>query len=344
MYDTTENIKGFHNSKVSLATAQQEAMKKRRNTNRTRLKDGLKANNKPKPIGSNSQGSYTMKTMVQDSSNDYDIDDGVYFDKAVLVGSLGGELTSLQVRQMVCEALGMTNSFKKAPEVLKNCVRVYYTEGYHVDVPAYRVISEKDTWTGNVNSYYELASSVWKRSDPLEVTNWFKAINKDLSPDSPSANGGQFRRIVRLLKYFSRSRPSWKDRITTGFMISKLAEECYQASTGRDDIALRETMKTIKNRLVMNSNIDHPVLQGERITNDNDSRPVFLKEKLLENLKHLEVLDNIDCSHEDAMKAWDKVLNCSWFSDQPGGNGNKSNKANKTPNAAVRKEGGNRYA
>ena len=40
---------------------------------------------------------------------------------------------------MVCDAL-RDDKFSKQPEILGNCVRVYYSEGYHVDVPSFRVI------------------------------------------------------------------------------------------------------------------------------------------------------------------------------------------------------------
>ena len=71
------------------------------------------------------QGSYAMKTMVRDPDNDYDIDDGVYFHKEDLVGPRGAEMTSLQARQMVRDAVD-DGRFKRAPEVCSNCVRVFY--------------------------------------------------------------------------------------------------------------------------------------------------------------------------------------------------------------------------
>ncbi|MET2832881.1 cyclic GMP-AMP synthase DncV-like nucleotidyltransferase [Mesorhizobium shangrilense] len=46
-----------------------------------------------------------MKTMSRDPDNDYDIDDGVYFAKEDLVGKRYAEMTSLQARQMVRDAV-----------------------------------------------------------------------------------------------------------------------------------------------------------------------------------------------------------------------------------------------
>jgi hypothetical protein len=39
-----------------------------------------------------------MKTMTQHLAKDYDIDDGVYFSKEVLVGDRGAEMSALQAR------------------------------------------------------------------------------------------------------------------------------------------------------------------------------------------------------------------------------------------------------
>lgn len=343
MYDSSSQVTKYHNDQVSLPGKEQTQMRNRRNANRDRLKKGLKSNGKPAPIGCHSQGSYRMWTMVQDADNDFDIDDGVYFKDGDLVGPNGGKMNALQVRQMVCEALQVENKFKRAPEVLKNCVRVYYNEGHHVDVPAYRRIESKCLWTGGVTYTYELASSDWKRSDPKQVTNWFNATNKSLSPDS-GVNGGQFRRVVRMLKKFARSRSSWKTSMASGFMLTKLAQEEFLAVEGREDKALRETMRRIYERLSWNTTIDHPVPDCGTLTKEGDGRPGFLRDRLKENLKHLEVLDEPGCSHDQAMKAWDKVFNCDWFAQQPTPERTSAASVCGEPTAAIEKRGGGRYA
>jgi Cyclic GMP-AMP synthase DncV-like, nucleotidyltransferase domain len=57
-----------------------------------------------------------MKTMMQHLAKDYDIDDGVYFSKKVLVGDRGAEMSALQARQMVRDSLD-DGSFKTPPEI-----------------------------------------------------------------------------------------------------------------------------------------------------------------------------------------------------------------------------------
>jgi hypothetical protein len=331
-------IAAYHNDAVRLPSTERTTMRERRNSNRDRLKKGLERDGRAKPVGCHTQGSYAMHTMVQDENSDYDIDDGVYFEAADLFGERGAPMTSLQVRQMVCAALS-DNRFAEKPEVQKNCVRVQYAAGYHVDVPAYRRTKTTDIWTNKTVYTYELASSSWKASDPKSVTAWFRDTNTNLS--SSNDGEGQFRRIVRLLKMFARSRVSWKGQTASGFMITKLASEQFSASPGRDDESFRNTMSAIERRLQWNQVVAHPVL-NENITSTDDPRPAFFQQRLAENLKHLSVLDAHDCSHASAMAAWDKVFATTWFSTQPdpadgGGKGFE-------PSSPVTIAGQNRFA
>jgi hypothetical protein len=335
MRNCSVQISNFEREETALGSAERKEMRERRNINRNRLKTGLANKGKPKPIGLHSQGSYAMRTMVQDAATDYDIDDGVYFKASDLKGSQGGEMSALQVRQMICEVL-QDNRFNKQPETRPNCVRVFYNEGYHVDVPAYRRIETKDAWSGAISYSYEIAGASWKASDPRAVTDWFKDTNSTLSPDCDSTEG-QFRRVVRLVKMFARSRSTWKGKNASGFMITKLAQEHFYSSLGRDDQAVRETMKAIRNRLDYNEIVEHPTL-NINISKENDPRPAYFRERLKENLSHLECLDRSDCTHEQAMSAWNKVFNTTWFSDQPEDDGSG------TPKKAVDKAGGGRYA
>lgn len=207
MKNCHKDLIAYHNEEVTLPHKDRTEMRGRRDINRRRLKSGLQRDDEPKPMDCRSQGSYSMRTMVQQPDKDYDIDDGVYFDKEKLKGARGGDKSANDAKEMVRKALH-DDSFRWPPEKLKNCVRVYYAEGYHVDVPVYRQVTETNIW-GENETYFELASTAWERSDPLAATNWFLAANKGQSPDT--ANGGQLRRVVRLLKTFSRSRTSWKD-------------------------------------------------------------------------------------------------------------------------------------
>src|SRR5262245_3978561 len=101
MYDCSDDVLAHHDDEVTLPQSERTAMSDRRNANRDRLKKGLKEARKPAPEEFVSQGSYAMKTMTQHPDNGYDIDDGVYFDKAKLLGDRGAEMSALPTRQMV---------------------------------------------------------------------------------------------------------------------------------------------------------------------------------------------------------------------------------------------------
>lgn len=313
MHDCSDDVLAHHDEQVTLPQQDRTNMRDRRDANRDRLKKGLKESNKPMPREFVKQGSYAMKTMVQHPDNDYDIDDGVYFNKEDLVGDRGAEMSGLQARQMVRDALD-DGSFKTPPEVRPNCVRAYYAAGYHVDLPVYRRVTVTDAW-GAEKYHYELAGTEWKRSDARDVTAWFDRENTAQSPDTE--NGRQLRRIVRQIKKYARSRPSWSGSILSGFGITVLVVEQYRSSHSREDMALYETMKAIRDRLNWNLAVKHPVTPNETITKgDSDPRAKFLLDRLTEALSALAPLFDADCTRKKALTCWDKVFATSFFSDR----------------------------
>lgn len=308
MFDSSSDVTAYHDQKVTLRQSERTDMRDRRDNARERLKRGLKDNNNPLPERFVKQGSYAMLTMVQDGANDYDIDDGVYYKEEALKDDEGNCMEPKAVREMVCKALKGDERFSKEPAAKKSCVRIFYSAGYHIDLPVYRIL-EKD-------GDYELAAGdSWVRSRAADVENWFNETNANKSPDD--SNGRQFRRIVRMLKKFARSRDSWKSEIASGFTITKLAEEKYVASKDRDDKALRDTMQRIHDRLLFDLEVSHPITPGSRLTSGpDDSTTAFLREKLKKALEDLEVLDRQDCTAKEAAKAWDKVFNTDFFTNR----------------------------
>ncbi len=358
MFDCSKDVVAYHDDEVTLANPERQNMRNRRNSNRDRLKAGLDKGGKPKTKEFRSQGSYAMKTMTQHDDNKYDIDDGVYFLKSVLVGPRGGDMTALEARQMVRDAVD-DGSFNKDPEVKKNCVRVHYEEGYHVDLPVYRLVTTRNSF-GQEEQHAELASSDWRRSDARDVTDWFDTENQRQSPDT--TNGRQLRRITREIKKYARSRPSWESQILSGFGITKLVIEEYQANADREDKALYDTMKAIRDRLRWNLVVVHPVTKGDTITKGNDDpKAKFLRERLTEAIDALAPTFESDCTREKALKCWDKVFYTDFFSNGLEKTTTNEAKAFAAPNIltsgmlrdagsapvvqdAVRKEGGGRYA
>lgn len=308
MFDCAKDVRAYHDQDVTLPKTEQDAMRDRRNSNRTRLRNGLSAAGKPAPLEFVKQGSYAMKTMVRDPDNDYDIDDGVYFRKEDLVGDRGAEMTSLQARQMVRDAVD-DGKFKRAPEVRSNCVRVFYEKGYHVDLPVYRRVTTSTVF-GDEYHYELAASSGWKRSDARDVSDWYE------DERAKSSDGAQLRRINRDLKKYARSRYSWRGKLLSGFGITVLTTERFRVND-REDRALYDTMVAIRDRLDWNLQVAHPVTPGDYVTNGpDDAKARCFREKLTEAIDTLQPLFDADCTREKALKCWDKVFATTFFSER----------------------------
>jgi len=307
--DTSAAITGFHNSEVTLPQAERTEMRDRRDTNRERVRRRLAASDKPKPYDFKSQGSYVDKTMVRYANKDYDIDDGIYFLEEDLVGKNGGKITAYAARKMIQEALD-NGVFKTPPELHTNCVRVIYDAGYNVDVPVYRLVAIKDFFGNIIGRRVELASVDWIESDPKLLAPWFNDTNQSLSPDT--TNGRQFRRVVRLIKFFASSRESWRIRNLSGFGITILASRCFKPELDRDDKSLIQTMQTMLSELNFSLEIECPVKPHDMVASFDDSKAAFFRDKLIDIEEKLEELTSTKDKH-DALKLWAKVFNHDYF-------------------------------
>lgn len=307
------DMTGYHRDEVTLTLSQQQHMRGRRDNGRDRLRKGLDTAGKPQPRGVHSQGSYQMRTMVQDPDNDYDIDDGAYFQSEDLKDDDGVGLTPLAARQCVCDALKWDGRFNQEAEVKNNCVRQAYAAGYHIDVPVYRIVTEKD-WAGNDVEKYELASGdSWVISDARAVTKWFNDQVGELN--SGQADGSQMRRITKLTKKFAR-RADWKANTTSGITISKLVVDHFVANAGRDDKTLRQTWQKIHLALTWSTQVAHPVV-AKNLAEQGEAQITYFRDCLKVALDALKVLDREDCTRAMASAAWDSVFDTNFFSNQP---------------------------
>lgn len=318
--DCHSEMTGFHRDEVTLSNKQQGEMRARRDAGRTRLENGLNEAMKPQPKEVWSQGSYQMRTMVQDDDKDYDIDDGAYFGSDDLKDDAGATLTPLAARQRVCDALVWDGRLKQEAAVKRNCVRQVYAAGYHIDIPVYRIVATKEENDDPVE-HYELASGdEWTRSDARAVTSWFNGLVGELN--AGESDGSQMRRVTKLTKKFAR-RAGWKNETTSGISITKLVVDHFKFSADRDDKALRETWRAIDAKLQKSTVIDHPVLDT-KLAAAGDDEVTFFRDCLTGALKTLEVLDKSDCTHKQAREAWDDVFATYFFTNQPDNNGNDS--------------------
>ncbi len=312
--DCNKEMKGYHSEEVNLSNAEQAEMRSRRDNGRTRLQNGLTKAGHPLPKKFSSQGSYAMRTMVQDDACDYDIDDGAYFDKEDLKNAEGDYLSALDVRKRVKKAL-KDDRLAYDAVVKTNCVRQEYPDGYHIDIPIYRTTCSKDIW-GNDVIEYELASGdEWTKSDARKVTSWYNdAVGNELK--TGESDTSQMRRITKLTKKMARSRNAWKKKTTSGICISKLVVDNFIACPNRDDDALRDTWKAIKLQLDVSQRIAHPVFNDKNLAEEDDECVIFFRGCLGDALEVLKVLDEHDCTSKKAGEAWDEVFNTTYFSAQ----------------------------
>ena len=90
-------------------------------------------------------------------------------------------------------------------------------------------------------------------------------------------------------------------------------------------------MVAMRNRLNWNLEIKHPIIEGENLTKDSDEgRTKFLREKLNWAIGELDVLFEADCTHSQALKAWDQVFNTTFFSDRLNDEESENQKAEDT--------------
>ncbi|HAB19021.1 MAG TPA: hypothetical protein PLX89_26080 [Verrucomicrobiota bacterium] len=338
MHKCSNDIRTYHDDDVMISAETRAKLRENRNANRDRLKDNLKDKKKPAPLRFQKQGSYAMRTTIHEHENAYDIDDGVVFAKSALVGERGGDMTALSARQMVCDHLKDKHKrFDKQPEVLKNCVRVYYKEGHHVDVPVYRESSDEES-----GFTLDLASSDWRESDPAEINVWFDGQlakkRSDRDDDDP-----QMRRMVRLLKRYAKSRPSWT--LPSGFILTVLVDDKYSAFDELEDRCFYNLIVAIKGRLDASLVVMNPVQEETLTKDDPDPKMKALREKLGEAIEKLKILFAPKCTRTDALKAWADVFNTDFFDDDIDASDSKGSfvVAGAAPTQPVHKSGGGRF-
>lgn len=297
MKDCNQDIINYLTDEVKLTPAKNTDLTARRDANRERVKDGMKRDERPAPSGFVTQGSRAMGTTIQEPGNTYDIDDGTIFEKSVLVGDRGAEMSALDARNMVRDAVD-DGSFKTKPEVKTNCVRVTYNDGPHVDIPVYRSLADGS---------YELASADWKKSDPEGVNEWFKkSANAKIGDDAPQ----QFRSVIQLQKKFCVNRQSYS--LPSGFVITVLTNAAYLTANERLDRAFRSCITAIHGRLRGSLLVRHPVVD-ENLAEADDSRVRDYRDLLATAIEDLKVLDKANCRRSEALKVWKKVLNTDYF-------------------------------
>lgn len=314
MFDLHKELAAFHNQCVRLGYDEKKKLAGYRDTNLERLNSGLdklgEENDKEyaHPIRTCNQGSYAMHTLNQHLENDYDIDVAIVFEKADLPSTAWGARKHIEAA--VQKGGG---NFKRPPEARTNAVTVWYAEGYHVDLAVYR--EYEDEYGATI---VEHAGADWTARDPMEITNWFNPLVRELSPPGDfgaDVEAGQMRRIVHLLKAFAKSRDGWN--LPGGLIISVLVAECYHPDYHRDDISLYQTMVAIHNRLSSSLTVLNPVDRSQELTEKtkDKNRVKRLRDKLGDAIERLNILFKYDCTFEEAVNAWHWVFQHQFWTD-----------------------------
>lgn len=236
------------------------------------------------------QGSYSLKTMIEplNPKDEYDLDDGIYLkhtDDDI------SKPTTEKVSNWIFEAVeGHT---KKNPENKKNCVRVIYAEGYHIDLAIYRKIN---------GEYYlaRLGEDQWVPSDARAFNNWFYERLE---------RSEQMRSCIKYLK-------AWKDFSgcdLKGIHLTVLVGLNHQPVEGRDDKSLTETVGRIIEYLDDKKAIYNPKDSEEDLIGGWPDSKIDRAIEALEKLhtKALEAIDEEDKSA--ASKKWMTVFGITRF-------------------------------
>ncbi len=263
----THSLFQAYNEKIKLSNEDRENLKAARNSLRFRMKKSYlnlpEEDRKTHSIEFQSQGSFVMDTIIKPHANDFDLDDGVYFQ-----GSLSEEqrVNTQIFHDIIIKAIDRNNEIEDIIDK-PTCVRVKYDRnfenrnlGFHIDLPIY--------YAENIETP-ELAHTEegWLESSPVEFIAWFEDktkssfrkvfLNESLAYAEPyekwlsdiRKTDCQLRKIVRYLK-------SWADlkrkEMPCGIIMSILAANNY-AENERDDIALRDTLININNDLEQNN-------------------------------------------------------------------------------------------
>lgn len=213
-----------YDDKIKLDEGKKKSLRTSRDALRARIKKRVYEAQKTTPKF-HGQGSFMTHTIITPSDEDYDIDDGVYF----LVEEPPTHKPATFHRWIVDAVEGHTEA---KPVDKDTCVRVIFKAGYHVDLPIYYKV-------GDDHPRLAHKRDGWIESDPKEFMEWVRTrVDSD----------GQLKRIVRYLK-------GWKDNLggwsPSGLVFTILACN-HVVHHDRDDVALRDTLKVIRDELKTN--------------------------------------------------------------------------------------------
>lgn len=301
MYDLEKEMKKFYYNEVVLPKEETSKLREKKKLNIDRLKEGLKEYNEEnktdyKIAETIEQGSVAMSTVIQNDKNDYDIDVAIVFDETNIE-----DIGSIAIKNVIVDSLKRKcTNFKNEPEAKTNCVRIEYSDNYHIDFAIYkRIKNECD------DGYkYEHAGSEWRPRDPRAINNWFK--------DEIVVNGEKLRQAIRLSKTFCKSRDSWN--MPGGLIQTVLCDERIQ-DYSRIDEMFYYTICAIRDRLIYNKEVYNPTdnSQSLLLVQEDKDKLENLYNRLNTYISKLDILFDCNCTEKQAKDAWYDFFNNDYW-------------------------------
>jgi len=229
---------------IQLAKSKIEHLRTSRDALRERIRTYYKEKkeNIPDFLG---QGSFKAHTCINQSDEDYDIDDGVYLQH--LAENKNDWPKTETVHNEVKEAV--RNHTEQPPEDKTACVRVRFKKEYHVDLAIYCEY-EKKVYLARKGT------DQWEENSPRLFTEWIL--------DKVKLYGEQIRNVIKYIKKWAYYN-GWIDTIS-GFFITILVGDHFTPSADRDDLALSSTLTNITTYLKNNREILRPVEPQKNMT------------------------------------------------------------------------------
>jgi hypothetical protein len=223
--------------KIQLWEAKIEHLLTSRNALRERIKTYYKerGENIPDFLG---QGSLKVHTCINQSEEDYDIDDGVYLQH--LPEKKADWPKTETVHNEIKEAV--KDHTDQTPEDKTACIRVLFKKEYHVDLAIYGKFEEKIYLARKGNEQ-------WEENSPKLFTDWILG--------KVESQGEQLRNVIKYVKKWAYYN-GWIDTIS-GFLITILVGTHFSQVADKDDLALSNTLINITAYLRSNRKIIRPV-------------------------------------------------------------------------------------
>ena len=272
--------------KIQLGKTKIEYLRTSRDALRERIKTYYKKGNENLPnfLG---QGSFKAHTCINQSDEDYDIDDGVYLQH--LPENKKDWPETEPVHDEIIEAV--KDHTDLPPKDKTACVRVQFKKEYHVDLAIYGEFEDKVYLARK-------GSDQWEENNPRLFTEWIL--------DKVKSQREQLRNVIKYIKKWAYYN-GWIDSIS-GFLITILVGNHFSPASERDDLALAYTLTNISGYLRNNRKIIRPVKPMKDMTESFSETQMDTMISLFENFRDKARNAVTGAVKKDAQETWQSLF------------------------------------